>query len=91
MAVTSYRRYCLGKRIQAREACDSALELAWAGKQQAEPGTALPVSFPHRAKLECIGYVADTDLEGATATELELNAGLSPQEAAAVLTAAAAL
>jgi hypothetical protein len=83
----SQRRYCLYKRFNARDERKVALELLWRGYQEAEPGTILPNSFPARAKLVAVGYVAGADLVGADADELRDYAMLTPQEAKAVLAA----
>lgn len=73
------RRYYLLKRIAAREQ-DDGLEPFWHGKQLAEPGNALPVDFPLLTELECAGYVAIEDLDGASECEL-IDAGLEPAAA----------
>lgn len=85
-----YRRYCLYKRQNARD-LGSATECTWQARQLAEPGIALPATFPHMTELAAAGYVANTDLEGADACELQDYAGLSARQAEAVIAAAAAL
>lgn len=83
----SQRRYCLYKRLNARDERNTALELLWKGYQEAQPGTELPGDFPARSKLVSAGYVADADLVGADADELRDYARLTPSEATAVLAA----
>lgn len=85
----SQRRYCLYKRFNARDEQSRALELLWRGYQEAQPGTALPESFPARAKLVAVGYAAGADLFGADQAELQDYARLTNTEAAAVIAAAA--
>ena len=87
----SQRRYCLYKRLNARDEGVKALELLWRGYQEAQPGTALPSTFPARAKLVAVGYVAGADLVGADVDELRDYAKLSPKEAEAVLAAVATI
>lgn len=83
------RRYYLHKRIQARESCDDT-ELSWRAKQEAEPGTPLPATFPLLSQLAAAGYTTKEDLDGADTTELE-RIGLRKYEATSVLSALAAL
>ena len=93
MAV-SVRRYYLGKRQQAREDGDTALEALWQGKQESEPvqvAAVLADDFPFKDKLAAGFYVSDLDLDGATLNELTQTTALTAAEAAAVLKAAAAL
>lgn len=85
-SVGTPRRYYLGKRIDAALVGDTALELAWAAKQEAQPGTALPTSFPYRTALAALGYTTTEDLTGADATELQF-AGLTPSQADDVIAA----
>ena len=87
--IKSVRRYCLHKRRQHAEALDDD-DTVWKAKQEAEPGTALPASFPARAKLVAAGYSTDVDLDGADETEL-VDAGLTTREAQAALAAFADL
>lgn len=82
----SARRYYLAKRHAAAELCDTALELVWVGKQEAEPGTALPTDFPYRARLVALGYSTNEDLVGADECELT-ELGFTTREAAAILAA----
>ena len=63
----------------------------WIGKQAAEPGVALPSTFPFLSQLAAVGYTAREDLDGADVRELTRNAGLSKRDAEAVLAAFAAL
>lgn len=86
----SLRRFYLRKRLAASRE-DSSLTDVWKGKQEAESGTALPADFPSRAALVSAGYSTAEDLDGADTDELRNNAGLHAAQAAAVLTAAAAL
>ena len=85
----SPRRFYLAKRHAAAELGDVALELVWAGKQEAEPGTPLPTDFPYRPRLVAIGYLALEDLRGADECELT-ELGFSSREAAAILAATSA-
>lgn len=62
----------------------------WQAKQEEEPGTALPGSFPFLSKLQAAGYKTSEDLDGADATEMQL-AGLSLREAEAAIAAFAKL
>ncbi len=87
----SARRYYLSKRRAAEAVGDDAIANLWQGKQLADPGTALPDGFPHKAALALAGYVADSDLVGADTDELMEAAGLTLSAAQSVLTAAAAL
>ncbi|MFO7178986.1 MAG: hypothetical protein DIU78_009830 [Pseudomonadota bacterium] len=80
------RRFYLAKRHAAHELCDLALEALWRGKQEAEPGAALPVTFPMRGELAALGYTAVEDLDGADVEELA-RLGLSRKDAAAVMAA----
>jgi len=85
-SVKTARRYYLGKRRKALEVQDNALADVWRAKQEAEPGQALALTFPHRSKLEALGYTTVEDLDGANQDEL-ISAGLLRREAAAVLAA----
>lgn len=87
----SLRRYHLSRMWAAQQIGDCAIASLLRTKQLAEPGTALPATFPQKAKLEAAGYVADTDLVGADECELREQAGLTASQAAAVLAALAAL
>ena len=88
MSVLSTRRYYLLKRLFLRRNCLE--EDVWVGKQQAEPGVALPPEYPSLARLTELGYSTVEDLNGATSDEL-LDQGLTKREAAAVLAALAPL
>lgn len=88
--IESPRRYYLQKRQTSAELGDKALELVWIGKQEAEPGTALPADFPLLTQLAELGYVAVEDLTGADECELRAM-GLTSNEATEVLAAHAAL
>lgn len=87
--VKTKRRYCLLKRNALRR--QNVEEGVWIGKQAAEPGVALPSTFPFLSKLSAVGYTAREDLDGADQRELSRNVGLSKKEAEAVLAAFAAL
>lgn len=82
--INSVRRYYLLERIRAR-AENSPTEPAWQWKQEHEPGTPLPDSFPMRAELAVPGYITYADLNGADEIELRVNCGLSPYQAQTVL------
>lgn len=85
------RRYYLHKRLFSNAICDLALRDVWRAKQEAEPGTALPSGFPHKAALEAAGYTTVQDIDGADQDELRKYVSLRPYEADAVIAAAAAL
>lgn len=90
--IGSLRRFYLFKRIHALRNGDEALSAVWQSKQEEQPGgTALPETFPKRAELVAVGYVAKLDIEGADATELAEYVELSTRDAEAVIAAAAAL
>lgn len=83
--IKSVRRFYLLKRRRARELCEP-LEGAWQAKQEAEPGAALPATFPYLTELAEHGYTTVQDLDGANVTELgEL--GFSTLAAEAILAA----
>ncbi len=88
------RRYYLHKRKYTL-ARDLDITTQWHGKQNGEPGTALPADFPSLAKLKLAFYTMVEDLDGADNIELEdpisLGGGLTAGEAAAVLVALAPL
>jgi hypothetical protein len=88
---TSFRRYCLDKRISAMRVGDDAIASLWQSKQEAQAGTALPADFPSRSKLVAAGYTTNADLVGADVRELRDYARLSKREADSVIAAAAAL
>lgn len=87
--MSSVRRYYLLKRLAARQECEE--EGVWLGKQEGQPGTALPDDFPFRSKLVEAGYSTSEDLDGASPDELYEFAELFAPEAATVLAAVAAL
>lgn len=88
----SQRRYYLSRRIVTRLNEEHALSSLLQGKQEAEPNTPLPATFPRLAELQAIGYSAEEDLVGADADELiEWVPGLSTRDAEAILAAHAAL
>ena len=82
----SVRRYCLQKRRQARQQGDTALEVVWQAKQEAEPGTDLGANFPNLTALAALGYTTTEDLDGADVDELE-SAGLTRRQAEATIAA----
>jgi len=90
-AVSSPRRYYLLKRLEARRSQNQPLDGVWRSKQESQPGTALPTTFPFRSQLVAAGYSTAEDLDGATADELVDHVSLSSRDAAAVVAAAAAL
>jgi len=89
--VGTARHYYLLNRLAADQRTEFAVRDVWKGKQEAEPGTALPTSFPSYAALSAIGYTTKEDLDGADADELVETVGLSQSEAAAVMAAVATL
>lgn len=78
-------------RMCARVAGDGELESVWRAKQEAQPGTALPSTFPFLDKLACGGYETQEDLTGADQYELYRIAHLDFQDADIVLMALNAL
>lgn len=89
--IGTLRRYYLFKRITAKQQDDLALSAVWQGKQEGEPGAALPADFPHKERLAAVGYVAKEDLDFADAEELGDYVGLSRSDANEVIAAHAAL
>lgn len=77
------RRYYLAKRRAARVLQQND-EQVWQAKQEAEQGTALAGTFPHRAILATLGYTTIEDIDGADADELR-RAGLTARQAEDVL------
>lgn len=63
----------------------------WRAKQEAQPGTPLPITFPFLLDLACGGYTTREDLDGADCFELVQIARLHKGDAQIVLTAFAAL
>jgi hypothetical protein len=88
--IGSLRRFYLLKRLDAARVLDDALSAVWQAKQEAEPGTTLPGTFPHAEALAACGYTTIEDLNGAGTVELQ-DAGLNTSETQAVLSALAAL
>jgi hypothetical protein len=86
--IRNRRRYCLRKR-QAYDARDEESGY-WKGKQEAEPGTALPADFPFLSELEELGYTTEPDLDGADADEL-VRLGMRARDAETVIEAFEAL
>ena len=84
------RRYYLLKARAADDRCEEASADMWRGKQQAQPGSALPATFPVLEKLSCAGYTTVEDIDGADECEL-VDAGLTRTEAEVVLAELAAL
>ena len=85
--VYAVRRYYLLKAFAAGDACDGAMQSAWLGKQQSEPGTSLADDFPARSRLVAAGYSCVEDIYGADVNELRKRAGLTQREADAALAA----
>ncbi len=90
-AVPSPRRYYLLKRLEAVRAGDQPIDGVWRSKQEAQPGAALPATFPFRSQLVAVGYATAEDLDGATVDELVEHTALPSRDAAAVVAAAANL
>ncbi len=86
----SPRRFYLAKRHAAEGGSDPDLADSWRAKQEAEPGTPLPVDFPHLEALEEEGYEMVEDLTGAGSKELEAR-GFNLTEAEVIIAALAAL
>lgn len=86
--VASHRRYLLVKALAAAKD-DSALALAWRTQQLATAGTALPITFPHHAKLVAAWYETVEDVRGADASELQKYASLARKDAETVVAAIA--
>ncbi len=84
--IPSVRRYYLGKRRQSFER-DNPITTQWHGKQNGEPGVALPSDFPFLVLLAAAFYTTVEDLTGADTAELRQYVGLSERDATAVLTA----
>jgi hypothetical protein len=87
--ITTARRYYLLK-AQATDR-DGGFASTWWGKQEGEPGVALPTGFPSKAALAAAHYTTVEDLTGAGPNELAREACLTTKQAEAVLTALAAL
>jgi hypothetical protein len=90
-AVHTYRRYLHRMRVNARFVGDRELAGVWRAKQEAQPGTLLPATFPFLLQLNAGGYEAREDLAGADIYELIQIARLHRGDAETVLTAFAAL
>lgn len=86
-----YRRYLHRMRMNARVRDDGELESAWRAKQEEQPGTPLPSSFPFLDVLAAAGYTMQEDLDGADKYELQHIALMNGQDADVVLTALQAL
>ena len=80
----SPRRFFLHKRIQARLFEEGDLEPVWQARQEAEPGTVLASTFPHKSRLAELGYTTTEDLDGADEAELR-RAGLTASQAKDVI------
>lgn len=89
--VHTYRRYLHRMRMNARLVGDTELEGVWRAKQEAQPGTPLPATFPFLFDLANGGYTTREDLDGADVFELVQIARLHRGDAHIVLTAFAAL
>ena len=91
MPVKTARRYFLLQAQAEERQADPDFGGVWRSKQQQVEGTALPSTFPHRARLVAAGYSTVEDLDGAEAPELVRQVRLSLREAQAVLLALASL
>lgn len=83
------RRYYLLKRRITLDREESVMTDVWHSKQDEEPGTALPASFPFLSLLGTF-YANVEDLDGADVAELT-SFGLTQKQACAVLDAVAPL
>jgi hypothetical protein len=92
-SVGTRRRYYLLKAREARARDEEGLALTFEGKQREVAGTPLPALPPAiTTKLAAAGYLVREDIlaedgRGADEEELQVDAGLSKKEAAAVLAA----
>ena len=75
----------------AKRAGDLALSSVWQARQEEYASPALPGDFPSKTELEAAGYTTTGDLECAAEDELIDWAGLTSQQAKAVVAAYAAL
>ena len=82
--VNSVRRYYLGKRHEERSQLGDGQ--VWQSKQEAEPGTPLPSTFPHLSTLKACGYTTSEDLDGADVAELQ-RAGITRSQALDIIAA----
>lgn len=81
------RRYYLSRRRYFLTVeYDAAMAGAWRSKQEAEPGTALPSTFPFLSRLATECYETEEDLDGADECEL-IDAGFTQWEARTILAA----
>lgn len=87
--IPSARRFYLLQRIYWRD-FDLGFDGVWRAKQEAQPGTTLPATFPALTALATAGYTTVEDLDGATEDEL-ITAGLSSHDARSVIVARATL
>lgn len=78
-------------RMNERAMQNWGLESVWKSKQEAQPGTALPATFPFLSDLADAGYTTREDLDGADEYELKRIALLDAYSAQAVLYAYAHL
>jgi hypothetical protein len=83
------RRYYLLKRLALAARGEYEQSLVFKAKQEFEPGTSLPVGFPHSAALVLAGYAALEDIDGADSAELQ-RAGFDESSALRILIAAQA-
>lgn len=85
--VNSARRfYLLSAQFLEGDINSESLKQVWWGKQEAQPGTPFPATFPFQAELVAAHYKALEDLNGADQQEL-ISAGLAFFKAKAVLAA----
>lgn len=84
-AVRSYRRYLLLKIQFYTLMCDNDLASANLAKHDATDGTEFSDAVPFQTELIAAGYTATEDVFGADANELVEQAGLTFDQAKAVL------
>lgn len=77
--------------MNAQFILDIEMASVWRAKQEAQPGTPLPITFPFLLDLANGGYTTREDLTGADLYELVQIARLHRSDAQIVLTAFAAL
>lgn len=85
--INTPRRFYLRKSQELYRQQEEGLAAAYRAKQDGQPGTALPVSFPHLTELTAARYTTREDLTGASLDELVTFAGLAHRDARAVLDA----
>jgi hypothetical protein len=85
--IASYRRYLLSASRSAGLEGLRGASAALLASHEAQPGTALPSTFPAYGKLVAAHYTCREDVAGADVDELIVCAGLTRPEALAVLQA----